>query len=138
MWKRAILVAGALAASSNAIAAPAMSWNADEETHVRLLRRGLSGRSLGAVEAVLAAEGFHVTETKLAMAGTAVPTLRQGTLTIVYETTPPQTTCTPGAPCRHLVAQRALIVLACDQDIAYGTKPAPSCDGLRGFDVVPQ
>ena len=137
MWKRATLVVLALA-SSNALAAPSMSWNADEKTHVLLLQKGLAGKSLAAVEDVLAAEGFHVTTTRLAMAGSGLPALRQGTLTVVYETTPPHTTCARRAPCRHVGARRVLIELACDQSIGVGTNPPPECDWLRGLDVLPQ
>jgi hypothetical protein len=130
--------AAVMTSSALAAAGPAMSWNADEPTHARLLQQGLTGKALQALEGVLVAEGFHVTSVQLQMAGTAVPTLHEGTLTIVYETTVQQPACPNLAPCRHVVPRRTLVQLSCDQSLVAGTKPAPSCDGLRGLSIIPQ
>ncbi len=116
----------------------AITWGGDEPTHMRLLGKGLAGKSLAAVEGMLAAEGFHVVATRLNMAGTAVPTMRQGTLSVVYETIVQQPACPPGAPCRQVRPAKVLVELGCDQYITAGSKTPNSCDGLRGVSVIPQ
>jgi hypothetical protein len=116
----------------------AVTWGTDEPTHTRLLGQGLTGKSLAAVEKMLAAEGFHEVRTRLTMSGTAVPTLHQGTLSVVYETTVQQPACPPGAPCRQVRPATVLVELGCDQYVATGSKIAISCDGLRGISVIPQ
>jgi hypothetical protein len=87
---------------------------------------------------VLVADGFHVASVKLTMSSTAVPSLRQGTLAVSYETTVKQPPCPPGAPCRRAVPRHATIDLGCDQSVSPGANPAPSCDGLRGVTFIEQ
>jgi hypothetical protein len=138
MTRRLALLA-LLATTTTAAAQPsALSWGADEPTHAILLRKGLAGKSLGAVEAILSAEGFHVVATKLVMSRTSVPTLRQGTLSIGYETTVQQRSCPPGAPCPHFPPARVNIELACDQYVGASSTTPDSCDGLRGLAITPQ
>jgi hypothetical protein len=103
-----------------------------------LTQQGTGGKSLAAVDRVLVAEGFHVASSSLKMHGTAVPTLRQGTLTLVYETTVQPQACPAGAPCRHVEPHKVIVEISCDQHVMTGHQVVDSCDGLRGFGVVPQ
>jgi len=103
-----------------------IKWD-NEDNHNRLLAKGMHGRALAAVEQMLANAGYHMTHAKLVMSDTAGPA-RQGTMSIMYETSVTQPSCPKGAPCRNVVPKHAYVELGCVQ---FSKAPPDSCDDLR-------
>ena len=122
----------AVVAFASVAQADPITWDKDEANHTRLLAKGLHGKALAAVEQMLAAEGYRMTYTKLVMQSTPTA-VRQGTLSIGYETTVTRPSCPKGAPCRNVQPKHANVELGCVQ---YSKAPPDSCDDLRWVKLV--